>query len=1009
MPIAPEALRRLSVLLDTVLELPEAERTTWLSRLDGDDAALGPTLRELLARQASKKTADLLERPPAFTIAGAALDASELRDGDNVGTYRLERLLGRGGMGEVWLAERIDGTLKRKVALKLPHVTWAPGLAERFAREREILSGLEHPNIARLYDAGVDQMGRPYMALEYVDGQPLDEYCDSHALSIDARLKLLLQVAEAMAFAHSRLVLHRDLKPGNMLVTRDGRVRLLDFGIAKLMEGDTTRETVLTQVSGRALTLDYASPEQIRGEPIGTASDVYSLGVVAFELLAGARPYRLKRGSAAELEEAITGADTPLASDMALDAAVRKLLKGDLDATLNKALKKQVSERYPTIETLAQDWRYYLAGHGVTARPDTLSYRLSRFARRYRVPLGAGAVTVAAFGLALGFGATALVIMALLIGLGAALWQGRKARQQERIARVEARTAKEVQDFLEGIFRASGGDQADPIKARQRTAKELLDDGAARIDKALDEAPQAKLRVLMTLASIYDDLGETERMADMLQKRVEVVEHITPGAGADRAQAHAELAMALAVIGRDGEAQSHLARAEAALRPLPDADDEAHCAVEMAMAQFYAARGDARGLEASRHLVSRLRSRPPSLEMTVPLMLKGKLERFSALPADAVQTLCGAVEMAKKLPGDGENTMHVLLVELALAEADLGREDAALEHMRQAVRIVEKNAGPSSPTTIITLARLGQLLTEQGRPRDAMEALLEARRRVEADPALVALSGVVGPQRFHEGQARRRLGQLDEALVCYGDSAKATSRPDGSADGAFRSAVGLVLVLTDQGRFDEAQRALAQAREIRDRADLGGYGQALTIVQAEVWFALARGETAQANEAWRLFADDPSTTIRRQDAAVVSLEVELTLATAGPAAAVKVAQRTLARLQASPAKPNSVFDQSRLLLVLARGLRMLGNASEALVPLQEAMRDAASVYDPTVSVVVSDLHVAIAEALLESGEIDFARTHLDAAKAIQSRHAQLGPHYTEPVRELEKRLGSPPL
>jgi len=341
--ITPVRLARLSVLLDTALDLPESERDSWLGHLKGDDAALGTTLRELLVRHAAKETADLLERPPAFIVTGAASDVSELRDGDSVGAYRLERLLGRGGMGEVWLAERIDGTLKRKVALKLPHVTWAPGLAERFAREREILSGLEHPNIARLYDAGVDAQGRPYMALEFVEGQPLDEYCNSRALSIEARLKLLLQVAEALAFAHSRLVVHRDLKPGNILVTGDGQVRLLDFGIAKLLDGGTAQETALTKAGGRALTLDYASPEQIRGEPIGTASDVYSLGVVAFELLAGARPYRLKRESAAALEQAITSDALPLASAVADDQARRKSLRGDLDAILNTALKKRVS------------------------------------------------------------------------------------------------------------------------------------------------------------------------------------------------------------------------------------------------------------------------------------------------------------------------------------------------------------------------------------------------------------------------------------------------------------------------------------------------------------------------------------------------------------------------------------------------------------------------------------------------------------------------------------------
>ena len=189
MTMAPEALRRLSTLLDTALDLDPHERETWLGGLAGDDAALGPTLRDLLARQASQETADLIDRVPAFAVSDSATDASELRVGDIVGAYRLERLLGRGGMGEVWLAERSDGSLKRKVALKLPHVTWAPGLAERFARERDILAGLEHPNIARLYDAGVDQPGRPYMALEYVEGQPIDEYCKVRSLSIEARLR----------------------------------------------------------------------------------------------------------------------------------------------------------------------------------------------------------------------------------------------------------------------------------------------------------------------------------------------------------------------------------------------------------------------------------------------------------------------------------------------------------------------------------------------------------------------------------------------------------------------------------------------------------------------------------------------------------------------------------------------------------------------------------------------------------------------------------------------------
>ncbi len=331
-------------------------------------------------------------------------------------------------------------------------------MAERFARESEILAGLEHAHIARLYDAGVDALGRPFMALEYVQGLPIDQYCREGGLGARRRLALLLQVAEALAYAHGRLVIHRDIKPANILVTAQGHVRLLDFGIAKLMQGGgdaAVAETALTRASGRALTLDYASPEQIRGEAIGTASDVYSLAVVAFELLTGSKPYRLKRGSAAELEEAIAAQDLPLASQHATTPAARQALRGDVDAIVNRALKKDVAQRYVSIDALALDIRRHLQGQRVLARPDTLAYRASRLLQRHRVQLAAGAVTVAAFALAIGAGATALVIGALLVGLGAALWQAARARRHAAAAQREALHARAVQGFLADIFRSN--------------------------------------------------------------------------------------------------------------------------------------------------------------------------------------------------------------------------------------------------------------------------------------------------------------------------------------------------------------------------------------------------------------------------------------------------------------------------------------------------------------------------------------------------------------------------
>ena len=278
--------------------------------------------------------------------------------------------------------------------------------------------------------------------MEYVDGQAIDVYCHQRALPLGDRLGLLLQVAAAVAHAHARLVVHRDLKPGNILVTADGQVRLLDFGIAKLMEVDRTEESPLTLLSGRALTLEYASPEQIRREPLSTASDVYSLAVVAYELLAGARPYRLKRASVAELEEAITSIDPPLASEAASEPALRKQLRGDLDAILNKALKKDSSQRYATVEELAQDLRRHVNQQPVLARPDRLGYRAGKFVSRYRFQVAAGVVAA----------------LALLAGAGVAVWQAQHARAQ-------AARAEEVKRFVLSIFKDA--DTAAAAAARQ--------------------------------------------------------------------------------------------------------------------------------------------------------------------------------------------------------------------------------------------------------------------------------------------------------------------------------------------------------------------------------------------------------------------------------------------------------------------------------------------------------------------------------------------------------------
>src|SRR5258708_21817639 len=309
MKIDPESWPTLSRLLDQWLDLPEESRKEWLENLGPEYAGILPVLRKLVLSQEGMDADRLLNTLPGMTPRPTLLPATFIASA-LIGPYRLVRELGQGGMGVVWLAERSDGEVKRPVALKLPIVSLHNrALAERFGRERDILAQLTHPHIARLYDAGVTEQGQPYLAIEYVEGEKITSFCDRRNLNLEARLQLFLQVLRAVQYAHTNLIVHRDLKPANILVTNQGEVRLLDFGIAKLLTEGEANETELTRIGGRALTPEFASPEQIAGGTLTTASDVYSLGVVLYDLLTGERRYKLKWDTRSGLEEAILGGD----------------------------------------------------------------------------------------------------------------------------------------------------------------------------------------------------------------------------------------------------------------------------------------------------------------------------------------------------------------------------------------------------------------------------------------------------------------------------------------------------------------------------------------------------------------------------------------------------------------------------------------------------------------------------------------------------------------------------
>ena len=500
-------------LLEAGLKLPLDERPAWLAGLPPQHDLLREPLRRLLEVQAGIQTRPFIDAftngiecltPPATVIVG-----------DVVGPYRLLQQLGDGGMGSVWLAERADGTLKRRVALKLPRMVWARDLSARMARERDILGSLEHPNIARLYDAGVDQFGRPFLALENVEGERIDQYCDDQKLSVDSRIRLFLQVLDAVDYAHVNLVLHRDLKPGNVLVNQRGEVRLLDFGIAKLMGEDESPLPVdqNSRTLARAMTPRYASPEQVQHLRLTLASDVYSLGVMLYELLVGSSPLITQKGSRAEIETAILEGYLKTPSRARIDESIAvkrsttpsrlsRSLRGDLDAVLLKALARNVADRYPSVDAFRTDLIRWLDERPVFAKPPSRISAIRKFVVRNAVAVSIGSV------------ATCAVIAATVI----AIFQAQEAR-------LESRRAAATRDFLIGLF-----ENANPELhgGRDVSAKHILESAELKLQDSSGFDVELKTELYATIASLWAFLGDFDRARRVTQKRLESLAAIGP-------------------------------------------------------------------------------------------------------------------------------------------------------------------------------------------------------------------------------------------------------------------------------------------------------------------------------------------------------------------------------------------------------------------------------------------------------------------------------------------------
>jgi eukaryotic-like serine/threonine-protein kinase len=488
--------QRVEALFYAARELSPAARPAFLNQACGTDLALKKEVQSLL--DSSDKTLGFLQESVQEAARSFAVPGEEISTPRQVGSYRLLRVLGEGGMGRVYLAARSDDLYRQQVAIKLMH----PGLGQaqrmlvRFGDERQILANLNHPNIARLLDGGVDD-GLPYLVMEYVDGVAIDAYCRSHNLRIEDRLRLFTTVCAAVEYAHKNLVVHRDLKPGNILVSREGVPKLLDFGIAKLLDPEGG-ELAATRTTERMMTPEYASPEQVRGDRVTTSTDVYALGVLLYELLCGRRPFHFETASPIEVARAICEQE-PTAPSMTWkthpesappDAA--KKLSGDLDNIVLMAMRKEPARRYVSVGQLSEDIEAYLSGYPVQARTDTWKYRSGKFVRRHKA-----AVTAA------------VVIAVFLVGFSIGMGVLARRAQRERLA------AQREAQFLNSIFQSTTPEQT---RGKQITGRELLDQGASRVDSEFSGEPQLQATLFDNIGRAYMGLGLYDKAMPLLQR-----------------------------------------------------------------------------------------------------------------------------------------------------------------------------------------------------------------------------------------------------------------------------------------------------------------------------------------------------------------------------------------------------------------------------------------------------------------------------------------------------------
>ena len=781
--------QRLSPLLDALLELPADQRAEHLQVLRCEDPQLAAELERLLLLEADD--AEFLNTPVMQLPAGVV-------PGARFGPYRLERVLGEGGMGQVWLAARADGLYERKVALKLLRSGLVDSsLRQRFDREREILARFAHPFIARLLDAGVDQGGQPYLALEYVDGEPITSWCQARQLDIAARLDLFRQICDAVSHAHANLIVHRDLKPSNILVTPDGHVRLLDFGIAKLLDVSPL-PVEQTRTGVRAFTLHYAAPEQIRGEPVTTMTDVYSLGVILYELLTGSKPYRLKRQTDAEWEEAILEG-APLRPSQAATLAdplqikpytprrLAKMLSGDLDNIVLKALAKQPNQRYVSAEALSQDLLCFLRGRPVQARGESMGYRLRKYMQRHRWSIAA----------------VSTILLVLTTALGVVAWQAQRALH-------EATRAQAMQRFIAELFQDASSSPNTPIDLRS-----LLDMGILRGEHSLARQPQARAELYGVVAQLRLSLGDYREADELLQRQANLLTHLPD----------APFSLRLESATLRGNVQRQLGnptRCMAQMQPLSTQVDTEQTRLPQQAAAYYTQLGrclrDVNQADAAKRLFTRAldlrRKQGDESGVAETTLDMATLQADAGNPEQALRTIATGLDRLRQKAGDHHPEAIDMLRAMCALERNTDAVDAAVRDCKQSLKLAQDLHGPNHRTVIDANRQLAALYVDLGRFNEAETIFLDTtawmRTRLDANhPDMARAYNSLAIVAWERGDLARAMRFQQQAVDAWRKSGN-----DGlTSAGLFN----LAMILHDAGHEHQALTAVRESTSLRIR------------------------------------------------------------------------------------------------------------------------------------------------------------------------------------------------